>query len=108
MPPTRRRPLYRLFSLAAVAMTVSTACATFTALAPIDPPSRASFDPALITRGAALAAMGNCVDCHTAAEGKPFAGGRPLETPFGTIYGTNITPEADTGIGRWSEEAFRR
>jgi mono/diheme cytochrome c family protein len=92
------------------ASTIATlgACATFSTLAPIEPPSRASFDAALITKGAALAVIGNCIDCHTAADGKPFAGGRPLETLFGTIYGTNITPDPDTGIGRWSEDAFRR
>lgn len=57
---------------------------------------------------AQLSAIGNCNVCHTAADGKPFAGGRPLKTPFGTIHGTNITPDAETGIGRWSEAAFRR
>jgi mono/diheme cytochrome c family protein len=41
-------------------------------------------------------------------DGKPFAGGYPVETPFGKIYGTNITPDPETGIGRWSEAAFRR
>ena len=40
--------------------------------------------------------------------GRDFAGGLPVPTPFGTIYSTNITPDADTGIGRWSEAAFRR
>jgi mono/diheme cytochrome c family protein len=52
--------------------------------------------------------MGNCRTCHTAAGGRAFAGGFPLETPFGTIYSTNVTPDPETGIGRWSEEAFRR
>ena len=78
------------------------------ALAPIEPPSRAAFQPAAIARGADLAAIGNCAECHTATGGRPFAGGRPLATPFGTIFGTNITPDPETGIGRWSEEAFRR
>jgi mono/diheme cytochrome c family protein len=45
----------------------------------------AKFDAARISKGAALAAIGNCGTCHTAEGGKPFAGGRPLSSPFGTI-----------------------
>lgn len=77
-------------------------------VAPIEPPARASFDSGLIIRGASLAAIGDCVACHTAPDGKAYAGGRALKTTFGTIYGTNITPDAETGIGRWSEAAFIR
>jgi mono/diheme cytochrome c family protein len=79
-----------------------------TEIAPIEPPARASFDTALINRGAHLAAIGDCVACHTAPEGRPYAGGFPLRTQFGTIYGTNVTPDPDTGIGRWSYTAFAR
>ena len=61
-----------------------------------------------LQRGANLAALGNCNTCHTAPNGQPFSGGQPLRTPFGTIYSTNITPDPQTGIGRWSQEAFRR
>ena len=46
--------------------------------------------------------------CHTVEGGKPYAGGTPLKTPFGTVHGTNITPDPETGIGRWSLEAFTR
>ena len=46
--------------------------------------------------------------CHTAEGGKPYAGGFGVKTPFGTVYGTNITPDPDTGIGRWSLAAFTR
>jgi mono/diheme cytochrome c family protein len=77
-------------------------------IAPIAPPAHASFDPAAIDRGARLAALGDCVSCHTVPGGPPFAGGRGLETPFGTIYASNITPDPATGIGTWSETAFRR
>jgi mono/diheme cytochrome c family protein len=73
-----------------------------------DAPPGSSFDPRAIARGAQLAAIGNCIDCHTAAGGRPYAGGRALKTPFGIIHGTNITPDSDTGIGRWSEAAFFR
>jgi mono/diheme cytochrome c family protein len=61
-----------------------------------------------VSRGAQLATIGNCHTCHTAEGGRSFAGGRPIETPFGTFYGTNITPDPDTGIGGWSEQAFTR
>jgi mono/diheme cytochrome c family protein len=77
-------------------------------LAPIAPPDARSFDAALIEHGSELAAAGNCNTCHTAAGGRSFAGGLAMQTPFGTIYSTNITPDPDTGIGRWSEAAFRR
>ena len=75
---------------------------------PIAPPARASLDPAAITRGAKLAALGDCISCHTAPGGAAFAGGRAVETPFGTVYAGNITPDPVTGIGTWSEAAFRR
>jgi mono/diheme cytochrome c family protein len=76
-------------------------------ISPVEAPTRA-FDATLVARGATLARIGGCAACHTAPEGKPYAGGYPLETPFGTIYGTNITPDAETGIGRWPVEAFVR
>jgi len=72
------------------------------------PAQRTSFDAALVARGARLAAIGNCAACHTQPGGKAFAGGLPLSTPFGTIYSTNITPDPDTGIGRWTGEEFLR
>jgi mono/diheme cytochrome c family protein len=71
-------------------------------------PDATAFDPALVQKGAELARIGNCGTCHTTEGGAPFAGGRGLPTPFGTIYSTNITPDPQTGIGAWSERAFRR
>jgi mono/diheme cytochrome c family protein len=61
-----------------------------------------------VTRGAYLAAAGDCVSCHTAAGGQPFAGGYRLETPFGYLLAPNITPDDATGIGRWSADDFYR
>lgn len=78
------------------------------ALDPVEPPPRARFDAKLIAKGAELAMLGDCNACHTAPGGRTYAGGRALETPFGTIYGTNITPDPYTGIGNWSEAAFVR
>ncbi len=77
-------------------------------MAPLDASAKLPPDPQRIAQGARLAALGNCMGCHTAPGGKPYAGGRGLETPFGTIYGTNITPDAETGIGGWSQAAFAR
>lgn len=78
------------------------------AIAAIDPPEPQSFDPSLVKRGRELAALGNCNDCHTLRGNRNFAGDVPVPTPFGTIYSSNITPDAETGIGRWSEAAFQR
>ena len=78
------------------------------AIAPIDPPAAASFPTELIAKGQALAGAGYCAVCHTRQGGEPFAGGYGLRTPFGTIFSTNLTPEPETGIGRWSLEAFTR
>lgn len=62
-----------------------------------------------ISRGAYLARAGDCVACHTAGtEGAPFAGGLPINSPFGIIYSTNITPDPETGIGRYTLEDFSR
>ena len=65
-------------------------------------------DPALIARGKYVAELGDCVACHTSHGGSPMAGGRPLETPFGVLYSTNITPDRKTGIGAYSFGAFDR
>ncbi len=61
-----------------------------------------------VERGAYLAKVGNCAACHTARGGEAFAGGKAIHTPFGAVYPSNITPDAVTGIGRWSARAFYR
>lgn len=71
--------------------------------APTTPPSHEQ-----VARGAYLARVGNCMLCHTERGGAPYAGGRPIETPFGTVYSSNLTPDAETGLGRWSAAHFRR
>ena len=65
-------------------------------------------DKAVTGRGAVLARAGNCMACHTVRGGAPYAGGRRIETPFGDLYASNLTPDGETGLGRWSDEAFRR
>lgn len=66
----------------------------------------AATEAELIARGKyVFAAAGGC-GCHTAKDGELNAGGRELPVPFGVVYGTNITPDRETGIGAWSEEQF--
>jgi mono/diheme cytochrome c family protein len=72
-------------------------------------PSRGeALDVSLVRRGRYLAIAGDCISCHTRAEGAPFAGGLAFHTPFGTVYSPNITPDPQTGIGGWSEVEFGR
>jgi mono/diheme cytochrome c family protein len=71
-------------------------------------PADEAADQALIKQGEYVARTGDCIACHTVNGGKPFAGGLPLQTPVGTIYATNITPDNDTGIGTWSYDEFVR
>lgn len=71
-------------------------------------PDPTGFDTALVEKGASLAALGNCIACHTVPGGEAFAGGLAVPTPFGDIYSTNITPDPETGIGAWDINAFAR
>ena len=87
-------------------LTVVAGCASHEGVPQVEPPK--SFPKEQILKGQELAYVGNCMGCHTAEGGKPYAGGTPLKTPFGTIHGTNITPDPETGIGKWSAEAFTR
>lgn len=59
-----------------------------------------------IERGAYLARMGDCMACHTVQGGAAYAGGRAIPTPFGVFYSPNITPDTETGLGRWSADDF--
>ena len=68
----------------------------------------ALIDVSQVERGAYLAKVGNCAACHTARGGAAFAGGKAISTPFGTVYTSNITSDAATGIGKWSADAFYR
>lgn len=70
-----------------------------------DPPS-IKLAPQQLKQGEYLVRMGDCAACHTSASGQSFAGGVPLATPFGTIYGSNISPDPDHGIGRWNADEF--
>ena len=70
----------------------------------IEPPASAQ----RIASGEYLARVGNCMACHTARGGEPYAGGLGIQTPFGTVYTSNLTPDPQTGIGAWSSSEFWR
>jgi nicotinate dehydrogenase subunit B len=104
----RRGILASAAALVAAAIGVAAAVLPGRSIAPITRPDPSVYSVATIARGRQLAALGDCAICHTAVNGAINAGGRALETPFGIIYSTNITPDAETGIGAWSYPAFER
>lgn len=88
--------------LAMVALTLSS-------LTAVAAPAGNEAPAAAIARGRYIAEAGDCVACHSAPrKGQPFAGGLALETPFGKLVASNITPDVKTGIGGWSEQEFIR
>lgn len=84
-----------------IAMAGTSPCIALTEAPPGTPPPGMS-------QGEYVAKLGDCVSCHSAPGKHDFAGGFPLHAPIGVIYGTNITPDPDYGIGRYSEADFRR
>lgn len=102
------RTIIRLIVAVAVLAGIGGVFAWRSAIAPVERPQASAFPADAVKTGASLAAVGNCVTCHTKDGGTPFAGGRAIDTPFGRIHATNITPNSATGIGRWSEAAFVR
>src|SRR5665213_1658739 len=86
-------------ALCAAVVGIAAAVLPWRAIAPIAPPDASVYSASTLARGRQLAALGDCAVCHTSTNGILNAGGRPLETPFGIIYSTNITPDVATGIG---------
>lgn len=109
-PPAKKRGFWAAFGfgLAGLIGLGSVALPWRGAIEPVSPAAPGLYSKETIARGKMLAALGDCAVCHTAAGGAPLAGGLPIETPFGIIHSTNITPDMKTGIGAWSFEAFRR
>ena len=62
--------------------------------------------PEMIRRGAYIARAGNCMGCHTTRGGTPFAGGLAINTPFGAVYTSNLTPDREQGLGQWTQADF--
>jgi nicotinate dehydrogenase subunit B len=104
----RRGALAGIAALCAATVGIAAAVLPWRPIAPIAPPDASIYSEATIARGRQLAALGDCAVCHTDVNGVINAGGRAIETPFGTIYSTNITPDVETGMGAWSYPAFER
>lgn len=68
--------------------------------------TKQTFQPSQVQRGSYLARIGNCALCHTAPGGPAYAGGRGIETPFGIVFSSNISPDVKTGIGSWTRDDF--
>lgn len=103
------------WTLALAGLVIASACAWLYALSEApghnDLPAAAWPTPAdadTVVRGEYLTRAGNCMACHTDRGGAPWAGGRALATPFGTVYAGNLTPDVRTGLGAWSGEDFWR
>ena len=108
-PPTRqgRALIVALAALLVGAVGVSLIPAVQAWAAPAVKVAGATPTPMTLSRGAYLAAAGDCAACHTAAPSAPaFGGGLPMHSPFGTIYSTNISPDPEYGIGQYSEAQF--
>ncbi|SAK65495.1 molybdopterin-dependent oxidoreductase [Caballeronia ptereochthonis] len=111
LPQRLRRSLRGALAATGLGGLVALACTAWPLrgpIAPIDRPDASTWSQATIARGREVAAVGDCAVCHTAPGGAVNAGGLALETPFGTVYTTNITPDEQTGIGNWSFAAFDR
>lgn len=108
--PSKRLPWWGKLgaAVAGAATFAAVSLAVAPAIAPIARPDPSTWSAATIERGRQLAALGACATCHTGRDGVPYAGGLALETPFGTVTTTNITPDPETGIGAWSYAAFER
>jgi nicotinate dehydrogenase subunit B len=95
-------------TMVAAMVSIAALALPWRSIAPIARPDPSAYSAATIAKGRQLAALGDCAVCHTQANGAINAGGRAIETPFGVIYSTNITPDVETGIGAWSYPAFER
>ncbi|WP_201245761.1 cytochrome c [Halochromatium salexigens] len=93
-----------------LSLTVGLLCASALAIAGDEPaeaaPAAGDLSEGRLLYGRYMAIAGDCAACHTRPDGKPFEGGVPIETPFGTLYTPNITPSKDKGIGAFSDEDF--
>lgn len=100
--------LIALLAVAVVALNLNGEGALDAEIAASADPASYRPAPALVERGAYLATVGNCAACHTARGGAAYAGGRAIETPFGSVMAGNLTPDAEHGLGRWTPAHFWR
>jgi mono/diheme cytochrome c family protein len=105
---TARRPASPLVATVGAVVFVTLVATSFLNGTASDPAQAEEAQADLVARGKYLAEAADCAACHSAPGGAPFAGGLPMQSGFGTIYATNITPDPDDGIGRWSAEDLWR
>ncbi|MGE4259874.1 cytochrome c [Shewanella fodinae] len=104
----RKRIIYSICGVVVAGLVLFGIYAWHPEIAPVTPPAKDQFPAATVAHGKVLAAAGYCSTCHTAPGGQEYAGNYQMNTDFGTIYSSNITPDPETGIGNWSEAAFIR
>lgn len=107
----RRRKLLTLAGLTVLAATMVTAAALWKSATPTmrgDAVAANAATPGQVERGRYVALAANCAGCHTIRGAAPYSGGRGIETPFGTVFSSNLTPDPETGIGRWTSDEFWR
>ncbi|RJE79670.1 molybdopterin cofactor-binding domain-containing protein [Paracoccus sp. JM45] len=106
---SRRRRIWAALASIGSALTFGALALPIHSAIPVSrAPLAAQFTAETLTRGAQVFATGNCAGCHTAPDGVPNAGGLEMQTPFGTVATTNLTPDPETGLGLWSFSAFER
>src|ERR1700722_8590364 len=104
----RRGVAANIVALCTAAIGIAAAVLPWRSIAPVARPDTLVYSAATIARGGQLAALGDCAVCHTDANRAVNAGGRAIETPFGTVWSPHITPHPQPGIGAWSYPAFER
>ncbi|MFN4120352.1 c-type cytochrome [Acidovorax sp.] len=106
----RKRILWTVSSALAVLGIAAAALVTLNLRgeAPLPAAETLHITPELVQRGDYLARVGNCMACHTTQGGAPYAGGRGIETPFGVVHSSNLTPDKVHGIGTWTSAEFWR
>lgn len=102
--PANTKPLAQLPSLPAGAKTMTCGSAKVLTTSVATTTARIMQKP--VAQGAYLARLGNCQTCHTAPGGTPYTGGRAIETPFGTVFSSNLTADKTTGLGNWTADDF--
>ena len=105
--PRSRTAAWRGLGIAALVLAALATWLLWPAAPTTVPDSTPPQDRATVERGRYLATLGNCQHCHTPRGGQPYAGGRGITTPFGTVYSSNLTPGA-AGLGAWSAGDFWR
>ncbi len=103
-----RRPLAVASAIGGALTFGALALPLHSGIPPLRAPAAETFSAETIEAGRQVFAVGDCAVCHTAEGGTANAGGRPMQTPFGTVYSTNLTPDPETGLGLWSYAAFER